>query len=136
MQRNHVRHAPIAGVLGAADLVAAMRTRYDELREEVQLFHVKHPQVWILFCQFAFNRIGLGFKNYSAYSIFERIRWETDEANTPDNQFKLNNNYRPFYARKFMMTYPEHEGFFRMRRQTSKDKAATGRRQLGPQDFD
>jgi hypothetical protein len=112
-----------------------MRTRYDELREEVQAFHDEHPRVWELFKQFTMNRVQLGFTHYSAYAIFERIRWETDQANTPENQFKLNNNYRPFYARKFMATYPEYEGFFRVRKQTSKDKAATGMRPLTPQDF-
>jgi len=35
--------------------------------------------------------------------VFERIRWETDQADVDGRStFKLNNNYRAFFARWFM----------------------------------
>ena len=110
-----------------------MSTRYDELRAEVKKFSAAHPEVWRLFSKFTFDRIGLGFKNYSANAIFERIRWETDQAQ--GTEFKLNNNYRPFYARAFMTQYPEHDGFFRTRKQISKAAPAVRRPPLGPKFF-
>ena len=27
-------------------------------------------------------------------------------------QFKINNNYAPYYSRRFMKMYPQHDGFF------------------------
>ncbi len=40
-----------------------------------------------------------------------------------------------FYARGFMTKYPEHDGFFRLRHQISKDKAAGYMEPLKPSDF-
>ena len=34
-------------------------------------------------------------------------------------EFKINNNWSSFYARKFMKESPAYEGFFRLRTQTS-----------------
>ena len=108
-------------------------SRLDEMREQVQRFHENNPDVWRLFCGFTFDRINLGFKNYSANAIFERIRWEKDVGGDGAVQFKLNNNYRAFYARRFMKAYPEHDGFFRTREQISEAKEATQLDELGPQ---
>ena len=108
-------------------------SRLDEMREQVQRFHENNPDVWRLFCGFTFDRINLGFKNYSANAIFKRIRWEKDVGGDGAVQFKLNNNYRAFYARRFMKAYPEHDGFFRTREQISEAKDATQLDELGPQ---
>ena len=113
-----------------------MRTRNDEIRESCQKFSDKHPLVWDLFEKFAFDRINKGFKHYSNYAVFEQIRWHTDQADVDGkSEFKLNNNFPPFYARRFMKMYPEHEGFFRVRHQTSLDNPPLGLPELGPGDF-
>lgn len=129
-----------------------MKTRQEEMAEQCQAFHDEHPEVWRLFVKFTHNVIEAGFKNYSANAIFERIRWEVD-VNTPTvtskrfaslpadrsgninggepvpipskQPFKLNNNYRAYYARRFHKMYPQHDGFFRTREQTSKQDTAT-----------
>jgi hypothetical protein len=112
-------------------------TRFEEMREQCSAFHREHPQVWRLFIKFTNERIQRGFKHYSVNAIFERIRWETDQADVDGNsEFKLNNNYRAFYARRFMRMKPAHEGFFRTREQTSRYEDATNRPELGPEDFD
>lgn len=113
-------------------------TRYEEMRRQCIRFHREHPKVWELFVQFTFELIDRGFKHYSAqHGVFARIRWETDQADVDGrSMFKLNNNYSPFYARRFMKMYPQHNGFFRVRKQTSKDELATGLPELGPSDFD
>ena len=98
--------------------------RCDQLRGECERFHAAHPEVWEHFVRFTFDRISKGFKHYSAYAVFERIRWEMSNVGGNGlDEFKLNNNYRPFYARRFMKMYPEHDGFFRTREQTSKRAA-------------
>ena len=112
-------------------------TRYDQMREQVQRFHDEHPEVWDLFVRFTRDRIDRGFKNYSVNAIFERIRWEVDGVGGNDRaSFKLNNNYRAFYARRFMRMYPKHEGFFRTREQTSLRNDPSGLPELGPADYE
>ena len=109
--------------------------RQQEMRDQCVAFHKANPHVWVLFQAFTFDRIRKGYENYSVNGIFERIRWEVGYG-SGDGSFKLNNNYRPFYARRFMAMYPEHEGFFRTRKQISKSAAATCLPELKPRDYD
>lgn len=101
-----------------------MKTRHEEMREQVKAYHKKHPEVWQLFCDFSFQMIDRGYKHYSAKAVFERIRWEKDAGGDGVTQFKVGNNYPAFYARAFMKQYPHHDGFFRLREQTSHKRAA------------
>jgi len=110
-------------------------TRLDEMREQYLKFDKEHPEVWDMFARFSKEIISKGYKNYSVKAVFERIRWEKDIGGDGINQFKLNNNYTAFYARKFMDMFPEHKGFFRTRTQTSEDKKATKQEPLRPAYF-
>ena len=110
--------------------------RLEEMREQVTAYHKKHPEVWTMFEDFAFQMIERGYRNYSVNAIFERIRWEKDAGGDGITQFKIGNNYRAFYARRFMRKYPEHEGFFRTREQTSEYRDATNLSEIGPKDVE
>ena len=104
-----------------------MKTRLDEMREHAQKFHEDHPEVWDKFKEFTFDRIKQGYKNYSVYTVMERIRWDLSNVGGDGiTEIKINNNIRPFYARRFMAMYPEHDGFFRIRVQKSAEKPAKG----------
>lgn len=103
-----------------------MKTRLDELKEQAQKFHNDHPEVWDNFVKFTFDRIQRGYKKYSVYSIMERIRWDMSAGGDGLTEFKINNNIRPFYARRFMKLYPDYSGFFRIREQKSASAPATG----------
>ena len=101
------------------DDMFAVRTRYDEMRESCRKYHNDHPKVWELFVKFTLQMIRRGFEHYSVNGVFERIRWETDQARVdPKVAFKISNNHRPFYARRFHKAYPQHDGFFRLHEQT------------------
>lgn len=78
--------------------------RYDEA----------NPRVWQLFKRFAFEAIEASRTRLSASLIAERIRWEVSVA-TFGEPFKINNNYRAFYARKFEEHFPQHAGKFAFR---------------------
>lgn len=112
-----------------------MKTRHEEMRESCKIFHKENPEVWDLFCKFTFEMKDKGFNNYSSNAIFERIRWEKDMGGDGVTQFKLNNNYRAFYARAFMKKYPEYAGFFRLREQTSEKENASLLSELTPNDY-
>src|SRR5210317_844892 len=95
-------------------------TRQHEIDAEAAVFSSKNPKVNELFVRFTTEIINRGFKNYSVSAVFERIRWETDQADVDGKStFKLNNNYRAWYARRIMETYPEYDGFFRTRHRLS-----------------
>jgi len=56
-----------------------------------------------------------GRKHYSARTIVEAIRWNTDLQDS-DSIFKINGNYVPGMARLFMETHDEqYPGFFQLR---------------------
>jgi hypothetical protein len=106
--------------------------RLEEMREQVTAYHKQHPEVFQMFEEFTFQMINRGFKNYSSKAIFERIRWEKDAGGNGESQFKIGNNYAAFYGRRFMRKHPQHDGFFRTRKQTSETREATYMPELTP----
>jgi len=101
-------------------------TRADQIFAAFKTFHLANPAVWTLFQRFTFDAINAGRENYSAYAIFERIRWHTEIDTRDQDGLKLNNNFRPYYSRMFHVAYPQHNGFFPTRKQTSVAKRAPG----------
>jgi len=111
-------------------------TRYDQMKDRCNAFHQAHPEVWSMFVRFTRDRISRGFQTYSSDAIFHRIRWETAKPSyEKGTEFKLNDHYTAFYARRFMRLYPEYEGFFRTRKQTSKEEDPSPFPELGPDDY-
>lgn len=82
------------------------------MKKTFEQYDKENPEIWELFKSKTLQTIKKGFSNYSAKGIFEIIRWHEGGDEKSDG-FKINNNYTPFYARKFMNEYPEYEGFFR-----------------------
>jgi len=62
-----------------------------------------------------------GLKHIGIDFIFARLRWLYAFTTGGDN-FKLNNNFKAFYARELMDTCPSLEGFFHLRNQRSRHK--------------
>jgi hypothetical protein len=79
------------------------------------LYDEENPQVWETFKSLTFTMINKGFNNLSAELIYNQIRWLFYMERGNDG-FKINNNYKPFYARKFMKLYPQYNGIFATRR--------------------
>lgn len=73
-------------------------------------FDAKYPEVWEMFKRFTNEIIALGKEHYSADAVLHRIRWETAFVST--EQFKINNIYSAFFARKFHREFPQYDGFF------------------------
>jgi hypothetical protein len=88
-----------------------------DLQQQFDDYHSSNPEVYELFKKFTFSAIAAGRQVFSVATIIERIRWEADVIIDRTDEFKINNNHKPFYARKFMDDYPEHAGFFRTRSQ-------------------
>ena len=84
----------------------------DSIKRAWWRWHKMNPHVYELFKRFTLDVIRRGHRNYSSKAIFERIRWHT-EIETTGEEFKMSNNYTPYYARLFMHDFPEHKEFFR-----------------------
>ena len=72
-----------------------------------------NPDVWDLFKRFTKDALKAGHDRFSSQSIIERIRWETSVQWR--GEFKINNDYAAFYARKYHKQFPQCDGFFRPR---------------------
>mgnify|MGYP003150567899 FL=1 len=81
-------------------------------RKEFEEFHANNPRVYQLFCYFTIQVINAGHSKYSAEAIFNQIRWYTT-VETRGDDFKINNDYKPYYSRKFMKEY--HRDIFHTR---------------------
>lgn len=78
-------------------------------------YDLGHPEIWKQFREITLNLIRLGKKHYGAKAIFEIIRYHRF-IEYGVGEFKVNNNFTAYYARKFMRVFPEHNGFFETRK--------------------
>ncbi|KOX53879.1 hypothetical protein ADL19_15015 [Streptomyces purpurogeneiscleroticus] len=91
-----------------------MNDNMTHLEKDFHIFHRDNPKVYELFKKFTKEVIDAGFTHHSARDIMRRIVWETTIVTT-DDQYKINNNHTPYYARLWMQQHPEYPGFFRTR---------------------
>ena len=99
--------------------------RQEQMEAAANKYDEEHPEVWELLVEITLEMIDSGFKRYGVNGIFEIVRYTNRQVGADgENVFKLSNNHRPYYARWFMETYPEYDGFFRTRDLTSLNKPA------------
>ena len=84
------------------------------LEKAFREFHHANPHVYKELVDLACQLKAAGRERYSIYSLFEVLRWHR-ALETTDENFKLNNNHRPYYARMVMDTVPELKDFFELR---------------------
>ena len=83
-------------------------------------YHADNPHVWELFEKFTLQAIRSGRGSFSAKAVFERMRWHARFETTGD-EFKINNNYTPDYARMFEEKHPQYKEFFSKRQRLAND---------------
>jgi hypothetical protein len=86
-----------------------------KLEAAFKKFDEANPQVWRLFIDFTFASINAGHRHMGVAMIVERIRWET-MITTRNSKFKINNNHRAYYVRKFEEIFAQHRDYFRKRK--------------------
>lgn len=89
-------------------------TGVSDSEQRFRIFHEANPEVYELFKRFTFEAMNRGHQQLSAEMIINRIRWETKVVTT-DADYKINNDYKPFYSRLFIVEHPQHKDFFRLR---------------------
>ena len=84
--------------------------------QKFKRFHDLNPQVFNELVELALKMKRSGRERYGINSLIEVVRWHKN-LNTHDDEFKINNNYAPFYSRLIMLKVPELDGFFNVREQ-------------------
>lgn len=91
------------------------------LAEQFEEFHADNPHVYTVLVYLARqwirltdrHKIGIG-------ALYERARWEI-AVQTNDPDFRLNNNFRAFYARLIMRDEPGLDDLFDLRRSAADE---------------
>ena len=84
-------------------------------KEEFNKFHEENPNVYTMFKYFTNKVVSAGLKKCSVELIWNQIRWyATIEVKTLD-PFKLNNDYKAWYSRKYMSENPDRSDLFNTR---------------------
>jgi hypothetical protein len=98
-------------------------TRLDESRmgKAFRKFHGENPGVYYELRKLAIDLHGRGRERYGIAGLFEVLRWQRAMTIVGDEAFKLNNNYRAFYARMLMHNDPALAGFFATRESEADD---------------
>lgn len=89
--------------------------RRENKQNDAHLFHLENPQVYRRLVEMALRVRAKGHRHYSIMTLWGALRYEATISTTGD-QYKLNNNWMPYYARRIMAEVPALQGFFRTRK--------------------
>lgn len=93
---------------------------YSPAGRKFRTFHNAHPAVYAEIVRRARVAKARGFSRYSVRDIYASMRWEFDTGDdrrgaSGDVEYRLNNDYTPFYADLIMAREPDLAGFFQTR---------------------
>jgi len=71
---------------------------------------MEQPQVYEMFKNMALQA-AQHRDNYGARAIVEVMRWNS-MINDEESSYKIDHNWCPYYARRFMLEFPQYKGFF------------------------
>lgn len=85
------------------------------IAQRFEQFHAENPHVYTTLVRLAREWIvQTGQHKLAIATLFERARWDI-VISTNDPEFRLNNNFRAFYARLMMSQEPDLAGLFEVR---------------------
>ncbi len=85
------------------------------IEQRFRSFHREHPEVYGELVRRARMMTARGFHHYGISALYELVRWHFQMERGPDELFKCNNNYKPYYARLILKQEPDLAGFFETR---------------------
>lgn len=84
--------------------------------EKFEEFHRLNPQVITALEQMTRDLVNRGRRKIGIKMLFEVLRWNYYmETSDPNSDFKINNNYAPYYARLIIERNPQWEDVFELR---------------------
>ena len=85
-------------------------------QEKFEAFHAANPHVYRRLHTLALQMRLKGHKKIGIAMLFEQMRWEWYQQTTDVSGYKLNNNYKAYYARLLMESDANLVGFFEVRK--------------------
>lgn len=95
-----------------AGIVPEKRSTLNAFRD----FHAANPNVYSELVTLARKLRARGHQRYSIAGLFEVLRFRHALKTVGDDR-KLNNSYKPYFARLIMENEPDLRGFFETRKQ-------------------
>lgn len=92
--------------------------------KKAKVFDKDNPGIYNIFKKLAIQAYDVGHRKYSSNGIFEYIRWYMS-VERRYKTYKMNNNYRAYYARKLMAEDSRFHDFFEIREKKQKQKDNT-----------
>lgn len=87
--------------------------------EKAVIFDRQNPTLLTYFVGLARRQKAAGRSRGSINQYFEIARYEHSILITGHEEYRLNNNFRAWYAREIMRRHPDLAGFFQTRQQTT-----------------
>lgn len=85
-------------------------------RMKFEKFHENNPEVFKTLERLAAQHISMGMRKIGINYLCEVVRWKKFVQTRDDNSlYNINNNYRPFYARKLVEKHPDWKPYFEFR---------------------
>lgn len=85
-----------------------------EAEQKFRQFHAANPRVYETLVRLSREALARGRRKIGIKMLIEVVRWEI-WLTTSDEDFKINNNYAPRYARLMMEKEPDLAGVFNLR---------------------
>lgn len=84
--------------------------------EKFERFHELNPQVFTALEAMTRQLVNRGRRKIGIKMLFEVLRWNYYmETADPNSDFKINNNYAPYYSRLLIEKHPEWADVFELR---------------------
>ena len=87
--------------------------KWDETKVKFRKFHFANPHIYQTFSIYSWDAAKAGHKVFSHWLIMNRIRWDS-LIQTDGEKYKIPNEFIAFYARMFMIRYPQLGAFFKI----------------------
>ena len=84
-------------------------------QEKFERFHSANPIVYLKLQELTEQMVERGRQRIGIGMLFEVLRWNFYLRADPEEDFKLDNNYRAFYSRLLMERHPEWGQIFELR---------------------
>lgn len=91
------------------------------LESAFRQYHDRHPEVWRYLVRLVGQLQRRGRDRYGIAALWERLRWHFS-IERGEEEFKLNNNHKAYYARLLMARYPQYAGFFQTRQLAGENR--------------
>jgi hypothetical protein len=78
--------------------------------------HALYPAIYERVDLLCVRLISEGRKRYAVDAFFNQLRWHASASMDPPEPWKMNDHYRPYYARFWLQNNEAHWGFFELRR--------------------